>query len=499
MDYPIWDLAMGGGVLIGTVAIAHVLVSHFAVGGGLAIALAETLAVRRGDRSMRDLAKRSSWMLVLVSTVFGAISGVGIWVTIGLVAPAATSALIHTWVWGWAAEWAFFVLEVAMALAMVATWDRVRPRTHLWLSWLYAFAAFMSLVIIQGILAFMLTPGRWLQTRSFADGFFNPSYLPGLVLRTGICLVLAGAYMTFAALREGDPVARARLVRWLAALQVVGALVSYGGYRWWEAALPVQVRVLFAGDKALLGSLATTRSLALWALTACLALVLLAVLVPRAQRWPVAVVALGAAFVFFGGYERLREGARKPFVIRDHMFSSGLLVSDIQALNESGVLARAGWAAMGQPDTPEGRGRAMFRAQCASCHTLDGYLGIRRLTAAADADMLNGILMTMKGMGEVYATGHARGERVDTTTLDYPLMPPLVGSDEEVEALAAYLQSLKPPPTSSAAVSDARLLDGWGTGERDCWVGNGGDSRLSTGRLGGRDRSRRTVEVADAR
>jgi mono/diheme cytochrome c family protein len=454
VDYPIWDLALGGGVLIGIVAIAHVLVSHFAVGGGLAIALAETLAVRRGDRALRDLAKRSSWMLVLVSTVFGAISGVGIWVTIGLVAPAATSALIHTWVWAWATEWAFFVLEVAMALAMVATWEKVRPRTHLWLSWLYAFAAFMSLVIIQGILAFMLTPGRWIETRSFWDGFFNPSYLPGVVLRTGISLFLAGAYMTFAALREPDAAARARLVRWLAGLQVVGALVAYGGYRWWEVALPDQVRALFVGEKALLASLASTRSLALWALTAYLGLVLLAALVPRAQRWPVAAVALCASFVFFGGYERLREGSRKPFVIRDHMFSNGLMVTDIPTLNESGALARAGWAAVGQPDTLEGRGRAVFRAQCASCHTLDGYLGIRRLTTQADADMLNGILMTMKGMGEVYATAHARGERVDTTTVDYPLMPPLVGSDEEVEALATYLHSLK--PAQPTEVADAR-------------------------------------------
>lgn len=452
MDYPIWDLAVGGGVLIGIVAIAHVLVSHFAVGGGIVIALAETLAVRRGDRPARELARRSSWMLVLVSTVFGAVSGVGIWVTIGLVAPAATSALIHTFVWGWATEWAFFVLEVAMALAMVATWDRVGPRTHLWLSWLYAFAAFLSLVIIQGILAFMLTPGRWLQTRSFWDGFCNPSYLPGLGLRTGVCLLLAGAYMTLAALREPDAAARARLVRGLAGLQVVGALVAYGGYRWWEAALPETVRAAFDGDTALLPALATTRSFALWALTAYLALVVLAAVAPRAQRWPLAVVTMVAAFAFFGGYERLREGARKPFLIRDHMFSSGLLVSDIAALNETGVLARAGWATVGQPDTPEGRGRAVFRAQCASCHTVDGYLGIRPLTARADPDMLDGILMTMKGMGDAYVDAQAKGQAVDTRTLDYPLMPPLVGSDEEVGWLAAYLHSLKPAPPSPATV-----------------------------------------------
>lgn len=453
MDYPIWDLALGGGVLIGIVAIAHVVVSHFAVGGGVAIALAETLAVSRGDRAMRNLARRSSWMLVLVSTVFGAISGVGIWVTIGLVAPAATSALIHTFVWGWATEWAFFVLEVAMALAMVATWDKVRPHTHLWLSWLYAFAAFMSLVIIQGILAFMLTPGRWLETRSFWDGFFNPSYLPGLALRTGTCVLLAGAYMTLAALREPDAIARARLVRWLGGLEVVGALVAYAGYRWWEAVLPEPVKTVFMGEKALLPALAATRSFALWALTGFLALALVAALLPRAQRWPLAVVTMVAAFAFLGGYERLREGARKPFVIRDSMFSSGLVVSDIEMLNETGVLARAGWALVGQADTPEGRGRAVFRAQCASCHTLDGYLGMRRLTAAADPDMLHGILMTMREMGDAYVDAHKRGQPLDTRQLDYPLMPPLVGSDEEVEALVAYLQSLKAGPTTTVGAA----------------------------------------------
>ena len=51
MDYPIWDVTIGGGMLMALVAIAHVIVSHFAIGGGLVIAVTETLAVRRGDRS----------------------------------------------------------------------------------------------------------------------------------------------------------------------------------------------------------------------------------------------------------------------------------------------------------------------------------------------------------------------------------------------------------------------------------------------------------------
>lgn len=440
MDYPIWDLAMGGGVLIGIVAIAHVVVSHFAVGGGFAIALVETLAVRRGDDTLRQLAYRSSWMLILVSTVFGAITGVGIWFTIGLIHPTATSALIRSFVWGWAIEWVFFILEVATAVAYVATWNKVRPRTHLLLIWLYAFAAFMSLVVIQGIISFMLTPGRWLETRAFWDGFLNPTYLPGLVLRTGICFFLAGAYLAFAALREREAAARGRLVRLMAIFQVAGVLVAYGGYRWWEVALPDSIRALFLGASPRLAALAATRSFLLWALTAYLVLVLFALLAPRLQRWPVTAVALIAAFTFFGGYERLREGARKPYIIHDHMFSNGVRVNDIERHNKEGLLAHARWAARDDDGSLEGKGRAVFRAQCASCHTIDGYLSIRRLISSLDAHTVAVTLEVMHEQGEAYAGGAIP----ETTALAYPFMPPFVGSQEERRALGVYLATLIP-------------------------------------------------------
>jgi mono/diheme cytochrome c family protein len=443
VDYPIWSPVFGSGVLIGIVAIAHVIVSHFAIGGGLAIAVLETLAVRRGDAEMRQLAHRGSFMLILVSTVFGAISGVGIWFTIGLVQPAATSSLIHNYVWGWAAEWAFFILEVVTALLYWATWDKVRPRAHLVIIWLYFFAAYMSLVIIQGILSFMLTPGRWLATHSFWDGIFNPTYLPGLLLRTGICLFLAGAYLTLAALRA-MPAARPRLVRLLAVFQVTGALIAYGGYRWWEAALPESVRMIFHGPKPILPALLNTRHLALWALAVYLVVALFALLAPRAHRWPTAVLAMIAAFVFFGSAERLREGARKPFVIRDFMFSNGVMVSEIADINRRGILAKAGWAARGAGSDQLTIGRAVFSAECSSCHTVDHYLAIRPLVAASDPDMLRGILTALRAEGDEYASGkYAEQGHIATQKLDYPLMPPLVGSDAEIDALHAYLISLK--------------------------------------------------------
>lgn len=449
MDYPIWDLAIGGGVLIGLVSIAHVVVSHFAVGGGIAIALVETLAVRRRDPALRGLAYRSSGMLILISTVFGAISGVGIWLTIGLVHPAATSSLVHNFVWAWAAEWAFFLLEVVTALLYYATWGKVRPRTHLLVIWLYAFAAYMSLVLIQGIIAFMLTPGRWLETGSFRDALLNPTYLPGLVFRTGLCLVLAGAWLAFAALREKDGSARARLLRLLGGLEAAGALVAYAGYRLWEGALPEASRALFrgaGGAKPLVASLAATRPLVLWALLACLLLALLTVAVPRARVLPVAGLALLAAGTALGSYERLREGARKPFVVRGYMFSNGILVSEVASLNEKGILSKAQWAAFGAASDPVSRGRAVFRASCASCHTLDGYLSIRKITAPLDLDTAKLVLGAMREDGPAWGPG-------SKSKPGYPMMPPFVGTDAELDGLAAYLVSLQTPEAPHAAAA----------------------------------------------
>ncbi len=440
MGYPIWDIAIGGGVLMAVVAVTHVIVAHFAVGGGLVIAVTETLALRRNDPELRQLAKRSSLMLILVSTVFGAVSGVGIWVVAGLVSPAAISALIHNYVWGWAIEWVFFFVEIVCAIVYYDTWGKISKRAHLLVGWLYFVAAYLSLVIINGIITFMLTPGKWLATHGFWDGFFNPTYFPSLLLRTGIAAIMASVFMVFPALKA-SPAFRGRILRYLGWWLTAGVLVSYGGYRWWEGVLPAEIKGLFLGASPALRQLATTRHFLLWALAATLILgVLLLLAVPRLARVVPAIVLMIAGFAFFAGFERVREGARKPFLIHDYIFSNGLLVSDIAAINDEGVLATAGWAAHDAGDSPVSRGRQVFRAECSSCHTLDGYQGIRRLLPK-DPDMTMGVLAALSEMGDAYSE-LAPGQRVDMSNLDYPFMPPFVGSDEEMEELAQYLNSL---------------------------------------------------------
>ena len=113
MNYPIWELTTaGGGLLIALMAVVHVYVAHFAVGGGLYLVLLQRKAYAERSPEMLAYLKRHARFFLLLSMVFGGITGVGIWFTIALLNPAATTTLIHTFVFGWATEWVCFVGEI---------------------------------------------------------------------------------------------------------------------------------------------------------------------------------------------------------------------------------------------------------------------------------------------------------------------------------------------------------------------------------------------------
>ncbi|MCK4372168.1 MAG: cytochrome ubiquinol oxidase subunit I, partial [candidate division Zixibacteria bacterium] len=154
MDYPFWDISVGYGMLMAIVAVVHVFVSHFAIGGGLYLVVAESFARRNSDTLKLDFLKKLSKFFVLVTLVFGALTGVAIWFIIGLLNPAATEALIHHFVWAWASEWCFFLIEILAAIIYLYGWDKMTPRNHLVVGWIYFGAAWMSLFIINGILSF---------------------------------------------------------------------------------------------------------------------------------------------------------------------------------------------------------------------------------------------------------------------------------------------------------------------------------------------------------
>jgi mono/diheme cytochrome c family protein len=437
MNYPVWELELGGGLLIAIVAILHVYVSHFAIGGGLFLVVTEHYAYRRNDEGLLRYLVTHSRFFILITLVFGAVSGVGIWFTIGLISPAATSALIHIFVWGWAIEWVFFFVEIAAAIIYYQTWNRVPRRTHLAIGWVYFVSAFMSLVVINGIVAFMLTPGDWLSTRSFWDGFFNPTYWPSLAVRTAICVALAGVYalLTGTFVKEKDT--RKRLVRYAGVWAAAGTLLAIPAVWWYHQLLPGGAEELFAGGQP---AAAMAAQILGWVGLGLFVISLVPIAAPRAFGKPLAVVICLAALFAFGAGEWVREAVRKPYVIHSYMYSTGLRSDETSQIAESGgILAHAKWTETEVAAPDAAVGEDVFRVVCRSCHTLDGYNGLRVPLQGLDEEFvyeLTGRLEVLRGQ-----------------------MPPFPGTDVERKALARYL---------SAQAGEKTWTDGRDVFEKRC-------------------------------
>ncbi len=435
MQYPLWEVpVIGSGMVIAIVATVHVVVAHFAVGAGLFVAVTEYRSYKNNKPVLRRFLKDFSKYLILVSFVFGALTGVGIWFSISLASPEATSTLIHLFVWGWATEWVFFFVEIAAGYIYYYGWDRMNPKTHMAVAWVYAIAAFMSLVIINGILTFMLTPGGWLESGDFWHAFFNPTYWPSLALRTISCLSLAAIFVAIAAnfavgyTREERHEIIIEGGRWLIPL-VLMIPVSI----WYISKIPEESQLMVQGG-AIAMTLMFMFGLAMSTLIGFYAYIGL-ILKRRYINMETAVLLGLIAFISTASMEFVREGVRKPYVIYDYMYSNAILVSEVDELNETGSLDWAPWAKLAVTKSSgslpeEKKGEVLYKMQCSRCHTLDGVNGIKPLIFKWDRESIEHSLETL------------HEEQV--------FMPPFIGTQEEMEKLADYLQTLSQPAEAVA-------------------------------------------------
>jgi cytochrome bd-type quinol oxidase subunit 1 len=348
MNYPIWDIPLiGGGLLIGFVAIIHVFVSHFAVGGGLYLALTERKAIKENNKALIDYLKKHSRFFLLLTVVLGAVSGVGIWFTIGLVHPSATSTLIHSYVFGWAIEWVFFIVEISAILIYYATWDKLDPKTHNIIGWIYFAGAYLSLVIINGILTFMLTTGSWVNipftepSKKFWLGFFNPSYFPSLFIRTGVALALAGLYSLLTATRLKDENLRAELVQYSGKWLVPAFILIPVAGIWYISVIPPLAREISMG-----GAPAVTIFAALsvvFSFIIALFAWLGPIKTPRQTSFAFALGLLVIGFMVTAVTEWVREAVRKPYIIYEYMYSNSILKETAEKINSLGTLNVAKW------------------------------------------------------------------------------------------------------------------------------------------------------------
>lgn len=453
MNYPVWDIpGIGGPWVIGIISIFHVLIAWFAVGGGLYLPLAESKLYREKREDWIPVLRQHSRFFLTLTGVFGAVSGVGIWFSIGLVQPEATSTLIHNFVFGWAIEWVFFVIELASAAVYYYTWNRIPRELHLKVGYLYAISSFLTLVIINGILSFMLTPGdSWLsvagtgtEASKFWNAFFNPTYFPSLIMRALACLSLAGIYALITYSRVQDEnlqKEKIHMVRWSAKWFLPMVLLMPVAMLWMFAAMRPESRDILQLGMSSIGSgmfTIVTRVAMLTILTTITiagSVYFLAYKFPRDLTTGHAVAFLFLAAIATSSTEYARETVRKPYVIQSHMYSNGVRKQDIAKINEQGYLARSIWLRDSASDMD--KGEAMFRGQCMACHTENGYRSMHRLLQNRDAKAIKQLLETLHQMP------------ADSPYVKY--MPPLVGSNEERQDLALFLEKLSGGQSSKVA------------------------------------------------
>jgi mono/diheme cytochrome c family protein len=432
MDFPVWRLAaFGGGFWIVVVAVLHVYVAHFAVGGGLYLVLAEARARRLGSRAQLEHAHGLTRFFLLLTMVFGALSGVGIWLTISVLSPEATLVLVRTFAWGWATEWVFFAGEIAALLVYYYGYDRLDARRHLAVGWLYFLFAFLSLFTVNGIIGFMLTPGQWPQTHDFWDGFFNPSFWPALVLRFALGSLLAGLFGFATALGIPEATDREDMLRFAGRFALAALPVLALSGAWYVGVLPETVRDFVLRRSAEIVTYGRAFVVLLVAVGA-LSLALVSRL-PLGLRRALAVTLLLLGLGLVGTFETIREAARKPWLISGLLWATDIRPGAVASVHDP-LLPRLPWARVRQV-TPENRleaGRELFAIQCLCCHSIGGPIrDIRRYTARIGA---RGVAAFLTGQGRLFTQ-----------------MPPFLGSPAERDALAAFIaQDLNGQPAETA-------------------------------------------------
>ena len=410
MQYPFWDISIGYGQLIGVVSVIHVFISHFAIGGGLYLVLTEMMARKAGDEVRLKFLQKLSKFFVLVTLVGGALSGVAIWFVVGLISPAAIEVLIHHFVWAWGIEWTLFVVEITSALLYFYGWQRLSGRDHLTLGWIYFITAWLSLFVINGIITFMLTPGDWLETGNFWDGFFNETFWPSLFFRTGLSVMLAGLYALLVSTWGKGEKASDSLLKLNSAWAIFGLVIMVPTFLWYQAAIPNDL--METARQALALPFVYMTHAAWIAAAMALLLILFGMLLTRWFNFFVASLLMVMGLMLFGNFEWWRESVRKPYVITGYMYANGVELAHSEEYQQNGYLASIKFRTGDD-------GADLFRHACKSCHTMTSYRAIRPALDGTDKEFIEGII---KGVHTMYGN-----------------MPPFLGSEEEIGLLAAHI------------------------------------------------------------
>ncbi len=427
------------GLVIGGVGILHVFIAQFAIGGGMLLYYFERLA-QRGHADARKFVDGYFKILVLVSFVVGALTGVAMWFTTIQVGARTIGLMIDEFHWLWVTEWVWFAIEIVSGYAFYRFGPRLDDKTRRLLLLIYAGAAWLSLFWINGILSWQLTPGKWLDGAGMWAGFFNASFWPSLLFRTAVAATL-GALVACVVINTMDLSrdARAALIRRASRFAAPIALMPVFAF-WFMAVIPADSRQWLMG-----GSMPMTMfvGVAAGASTLIGGYVIIGLIVKRLYiNGATATLLLVLAFGATAAGEFVREGARKPYTVRGVLYSTSMTPAEVARLRVTGAVTDDPYPLRDEARYPTAQlrhGAKVYRALCDACHTLHGANAVVELTRTWTDDQLR--------------LNVAKLQRTKA------FMPPFAGNAADVEALVQLLrwETAGAPATWTASESSAIL------------------------------------------
>ena len=433
------------GMVIGGLGIFHVFVAQFAIGGGILLTYFQWLAMTGRNAHARVFLDSFFRVLVLISFVAGALTGVGMWFVSIQVSPRTIGLMIDEFHWLWAIEWTFFSLEIAAGYTFYRRGRDLDDRTRLRLLLLYSAAAWMSLFWINGILSWQLTPGAWLDSGSMWAGFFNPSFWPSLLFRTVVAMTIA-ALVGCAVINvlPLDRPARHGLIQRAAHLLAPMAIMPLLGV-WFIAVMPADSRSWLLGGSiamTLFSGLAAGASLLIGGYS-LIGLLRQKLYINGATATLLVALAFGAT----AAGEFVREGSRKPYTVRETLYSNAIARDEVSRLRHTGSVAGDPYPLLDADEYPDDTvrlGARVYRMQCSVCHTIAGSNGLVHLAGSWSPEQL----------------------RMNIAKLQHtkPFMPPFAGNAAEVEAIAQLIEwrvDDRPARWRAASIPDLAQIAAW--------------------------------------
>ena len=455
------DYIAGGRLIIGLIASLHVLINHpLAVGVYPILTYLEWSAFNNKNKDLDNLAYKITFIVFIVTTSVGALSGVGIWVTTALFSPFAIGSLLRVFFWGWFAEWLVFISEVILIMWWFLAWnnsdrDDDTKVKHIRIGIALSIMSWLTMALIVTVLGFMMKPGEWNQTRALWDAMTNPLYLPQLGFRTFFSLMTGAIFIWFASFffTKNQDALRNWLVYRLSFVTLFSLLMTLGFGIWYWSRIPVVMQAN-SSVALLTQEFAGWHSQFYWLLAITVFGFLIVSLggiffSKRIPRYALLIPTFMGIWLL-GHFERSREFMRKPWVIGEYLYSSGIRKEELAFFQEKGILPYATFVSHREV-TAENKieaGKDVFMLTCSRCHATLGINGIinkfHRLYGDKDWDP--------DAMAAFIRSMHASRS----------FMPPFPGNNAELDALVAYVRSIKDTktPLVGAQARGASLPDG---------------------------------------